>query len=150
MKEFRELLFRGQTRKKSERVRTNDNPVEGNWEYGGILQGKGGYSILYALDENEHFKDTLSVYNETVGQYTGFKDKNEKRIFEDDILEAHYDRRYPEDAIFARVVWNNNAGCWMIEEKNGRDIILDDLIVKYNEVIGNIHDHPELLEVNKS
>ena len=45
-----ELLFRGQTRKKGQKVYMNGKPVDGNWEYGGIFQGQGCYSVLYTYD----------------------------------------------------------------------------------------------------
>ena len=37
-----ELLFRGQTRKKGQKVNLKGEPIDGNWVYGGIFQGTGG------------------------------------------------------------------------------------------------------------
>ena len=80
------------------------------------------------------------VNPETVGQYTGLKDKNGTKIFEGDI-----GRR--RDDIFL-IDWS--------EEKAAFVMIFNDYICEIlyleemwddAEVIGNIHDNPELLEV---
>lgn len=70
---------------------------------------------------------------ETVGQYTGFLDMNGKRIFEGDIVGV--DGKFYEVLI--------EKGCWIIAA-DGWDFLAtnNDEI----EVIGNIHDNPELLK----
>ena len=149
---MREILFRGQTRRKGERVWMDGSPVESNWVYGGIFQGP-NRSDIYGYDPIEKHV----VYSDTVGQFTGLTDKNGKKIFEGDIF--HLD-----DEIIASVIFKN--GCFRLEEYGlsgaytesgfdecgGRwDVIGCDPIDLYNikdmEVIGNIHDNPELLEV---
>ena len=72
------------------------------------------------------------VDTSTVGQYTGLNDKNDKRIFEGDILS----------------VWNVRNDVVVFED--GAFIMEDTEIpmrfaIKF-EVIGNITDNPELLE----
>ena len=45
---MKEILFRGQTRKKGEKVFVGSGkPVDGNWVYGGVFQGQGDFSIIY-------------------------------------------------------------------------------------------------------
>lgn len=79
---------------------------------------------------------------ETVGQYTGLKDKNGKRIFEGDILEY-----VDNDGMvqYISVVFEECA--FLIEDHGVTDT---DLLTSYVcldlKVIGNIHDNPELLE----
>ena len=134
-----ELLFRGQTRKKGDKVWMNGNPIDGNWEYGGIFQGEGCYSVLYTYEPIEK----RVVYTDTIGQYTGMTDKNGTKIFEDDILKL---KRH----IYV-VEWKN--GCLYAVQKNylkaGVSVVykLIHLLVEDGaEIIGNIHDNPELIE----
>ena len=73
----------------------------------------------------------------TVEQCTGPKDKNDKLIFEGDIL------RSPKMVNNKPVHWN---GRWW--QVGTSQVILCDMEVEYYqfEVIGNIHENPELLE----
>lgn len=83
----------------------------------------------------------------TVGQYTGLKDKNGKRIFEGDIIQtAEYGRESSgknysgKDTFYVRYEHGN----FCIENFTRR------FSLKYNkkmEIIGNIHDNPELLDI---
>ena len=132
---MREIIFR---------AKRKDN---GEWVYGSLLIQAGErinkdeltpveYRILGCRGENH------LVAPETVGQYTGMTDKNGTKIFEGDILSAHLDDGYPENETILEVVWHNNG--WY--GKNGK--FFDDFdngFEKYFEVIGNIHDNPELL-----
>lgn len=73
---------------------------------------------------------------DTIGECTGLKDKNCKLIFEGDIVKNRYNK-----GVIIYGEWN--CGCcydvygWTID-------ILGDM--HYVEIIGNIHDNPELLK----
>lgn len=132
----REIEFRGQTRRKGERVFVGtDKPVDSNWVYGGIFQGEGAFSIIYSYEPIEKH----TVYTDTVGQYVGL-DKNGTKIFEGDIV---------------KIYWKDNVltiGDIKYDEKLCRFVICEDFAYPYGfdnttpfEVIGNRWDNPELL-----
>lgn len=135
-----ELLFRGQQRRKGEKVRIDGSPVESSWFYGnGVLQGKGDFSIIYP---NEPTFEKLSVYTDTLGQYTGLTDMNGKKIFEGDIVQNIITK---ETAI---VCWYTEHSAFMLYDKNNNKVyFLYDNDFNKIEIISNIYDNPELLEV---
>ena len=80
-----------------------------------------------------------TVNPETVGQFTGLTDKNGKRIFEGDIVKNG-------DHLML-VVWYEFLASFMLAfsvDGNYHETISNSHI--YLEIIGNIHDNPELLE----
>ena len=87
----------------------------------------------------------VEVDPSTVGQYAGLKDMNDKRIFEGDILGSRYDDLYPDDVAIEVVKWFRNG--WYIQQgENLPDALDEDGVLPVSEIIGNIHDNPELLE----
>lgn len=99
---------------------------------------------------------------DTLCQYTGFTDKNGKKIWENDILRYSYDYdgspflkdgeeiKYRAGAVF----WSEWRGSWAVCGRGNKKCTNND-VFKYNrnpnrtEVIGNIFDNPELLEVDR-
>lgn len=143
-----EILLRGQTRRRGEKVNMRGDKLPGRWVYGGVLQGTGDYSIIYGRDENSEGIEKHTVYTDTLGQYTGLTDKNGVKIFEGDIIER---RLLPTKRICTRsaVKFAPNHSAFAINDIDGGPIIEDylDSITRMEyeiEVIGNIHDNPEL------
>lgn len=86
---------------------------------------------------NQHWK--VNIDPETLGQYTGLKDRNYMRIFEGDIVRLF--QRYDKNLL----VEYRNSGftCTDLNHIHAEiSFYTPDLI----EVIGNIHDNPELIE----
>ena len=140
---MREILFRGK------RV---DN---GEWVEG-LLVFKNEIRVFTThkwYDEGEEGEydttEDLRVIPETVGQYTGLKDRNGKKIFEGDIVEFtdKYTRKKGRaEIVFEAFKWKY-SGCYY----GGNPIVwlcIDDRSIEF-EIIGNIHDNPELLEVKE-
>ena len=135
---MREILFRGKRKDSGEWVNGNLflSDTDGR-AY--ILAGSRIVTIEWEVDPS------------TVGQYTGLRDKNGKRIFEGDMVSTDIERPY--------LIVEFRDGCFMFNCNDGGedyyDIMLPILkdpqsVYKYGEVIGNIHDNPELLEVSEN
>lgn len=150
----REIKFRGRD-------------IDGTWHYGHLFQGRTDNGIDYSviltqkrdrtddrLPEDMPFafyKDEIFVVvPNTVGQYTGLKDKNKEDVYEGDILRSvrfediilfvAYDE---EEASFMAVQINKNRGT----DLESRCHITQKWLDEYPKVvIGNIYDNPKLLE----
>ena len=124
---MREIEFRGQ------QINTKQ------WVYGYLYRNKG----LYMICENIRYAGEEPIFLETIGQYTGLKDKNGKKIFEGDIVK--------DDYCIYEVVYDGNG--YYVEvvkllKECGTDkgVLYDLSDYKDLEVIGNIYDNPELLK----
>ena len=134
---MREILFRGKR-------------TDGVWEF--------GYYFAKPIQE-KHFilcgENQWMVCKESVGQFTGLTDKNGKKVFEGDILK--FTDTNAEYEWIGKVEFGNpnaeyNWGFQLVYisgTKPNTDILLwfdMEETGAYSEVIGNIHDNPELLE----
>ena len=131
---MREILFRGKC------------VVSGRWIEGNLLTSLVRPKEAW-ISESKTFFDgklcsagMLEIAPATVGQYTGLTDKNGVKIFEGDIL----------------LTTNPNCKIWYVDYKptafcaNQSNVnyscILDEFVSGFEaEVIGNIHENPELL-----
>ena len=87
----------------------------------------------------------FEVDAQTVGQYTWLCDKNGERIFEDDIVRVQnpYNACWSIDG--GRVIFSTEyVGGWVVTS-DGNDGLNIGTRTKYVEVIGNIHDNPEMI-----
>ena len=77
----------------------------------------------------------IEVIPETVGQYTGLNDKNNVKIFEGDILKFR-------SGIYS-VEWDNEHSKFL--QRDGQFSRELHIWIAKSEIVGNIHDNPELL-----
>lgn len=121
---MREILFRG---------KRTDN---GKWVTGLLARYNPKYEIANMVTD---FDVLVPAYNKTVGQYTDLTDKNGKKIFEGDIVK--YKNSSPCQIAY---IDSQFVMMWKNFYRNFEQVYDDEI-----EVIGNIHDNPELLEVQK-
>lgn len=146
---MREILFRGQTRRYGEKVRMDGEKVPSNWVYGGVCRGVGDFSIIYGSYDADLRSPTekFVVYTDTLGQFTGLTDMSGKKIFEGDIIEC-----WSEGVKARGTVQQNRGGLWIIYPAWQKHIMWglcpNEDGSTDTEIIGNIHDNPELLEVS--
>ncbi len=92
------------------------------------------------------YNDYFDTEDMILMQYTGLKDKNEKEIYEGDILE-YKTREYLTDEIYCKnfvVKWNQKTASYIL--RNSETTLSLNYVYLTSEVIGNIYDNPELLE----
>ena len=121
---MREILFRGK--------RIDD----GEWMCGNLTVWSDGSTSIDK--EPTEASPLYAVIPETVGQYTGLTDKNGKKIFEGDIVNIEY----PTTTVINAVITYVGASFY---GDNDFDLWELDGYVSL-EIIGNIHDNPELLK----
>ena len=128
---MREILFRGK------RV---DN---GEWSQGDLNYYHTGSGVFIAARDESEF--CHRVITETVGHFTGLTDKNGKKIFEGDIIRFDYiGKNLGVNGVESVVFENGKFGVKWGWHKDF--VCLDDFANTTLEIIGNIHDNPELLK----
>ena len=121
---MREIKFRGKD-------------YNNKWRYGDLVQEKWGQGKVIMIKKD---KTAWSVLEETIGQYTGLKDKNGKEIYEGDIIKCSFYPDFIFEIKFTELCW------YMRKITTSEHINLSNVLCEELEVIGNIYDNPELLE----
>lgn len=110
--------------------------MKSGWIYGylGFNRGDDEY-VIQSVDEEHDWGEGYTVETDTIGEYTGLKDKNGKEIYEGDILKD-------EENMLWEVIFDE--GMFKLENIHipGRRFITEDI-----EIIGNIYENSELLVV---
>ena len=132
----REIKFRGK------------GIADNEWYYGDLIQVESGRVHYFIIQDYEIKEDRIElntcaspeVIPETIGQYTGLKDKNGKEIWENDIVEITRECIYEQGIIVLK------NGCFFIKTKENLLALYNCELNNYKvKVIGNITDNPELL-----
>jgi uncharacterized phage protein (TIGR01671 family) len=120
---MREIKFRG------------IDEITNQWIYGNLVDsGLVKKKSFYILKEDvDSYDEIEKVFAESVGQFTGLKDKDRVEVYEGDIFENG----------------------WVVSFKNGMfgifnygmHMAINAYMCQYREVVGNIYENPELLAV---
>ena len=141
---MREIIFR---------AKRADN---GEWVYGDLEYSRyNDTTRIHVYDEDGLYDRQEKVNRDTVGQYTGVVDKNNKPIYEGDIVRIHEGIGYDNTGV---VIFKN--GCFGVEYDSYKPKCFHPLsktkdewkemnaTIPINiafEVLGNIYDNREIL-----
>jgi uncharacterized phage protein (TIGR01671 family) len=135
---MRDIRFRG---------KRSDN---GEWIYGYIQFSKDKSSawICESKEDDWTVKNQFPNHPETVGQYTGLKDKNGKEIYEGDILHHVWNSGHDHMLETTSFVKWYNAAFFVDDLKRSDWMLSMHTLADWAtvEIIGNIHEHPHLLD----
>lgn len=137
---MREILFRGKAINRDKGFHRTSYK-NGDWVYGLVTRlFDERFENLPAEMTNVDGTSGIEIDYKTVGQYTGLTDRNRKKIFEGDIV------KHMQDDIlinYGIVNWDKKNARWAYHTN-----VMNECFAFYNpkafEVIGNIHDNPEL------
>lgn len=123
---MRDIVFRGKA------------ADSGEWKYGDLLRAEyGGKTCCWIVAQGRENK-SYSVDPATVGQYTGLTDKNGVRIFEGDII-----RKPGRNRELWEIRWIGKYSRFAAWRPG---TVFAVFAFEMGEVVGNVHDNPELLQ----
>ncbi len=140
---MREIEFRGKVKRRDDVFVTCTDKKDGEWVFGDLeVHRKGSRALIHLYNASGDYYRQYDVDPDTVGQFTGLRDKNGKRVFEGDVVHVVW-----QDPMFSQ--WHERTV--LVEFKWGRFTVyqskpFEHSDKRYFEVIGNIYDNPELLD----
>ncbi len=136
----REIEFRGY------------NPKNRKWLYGYYLVNRGKHYIVRdGIQPPSATPEDFEVEPKSIGQYTGLEDRNGKRIYIGDFVRFKYKKVKPDWSYDAPITIKGKVaedifGHQAIFETNSRYHIEN---ATHGEVIGNVHNNPELVKTTE-
>lgn len=125
---MREIKFRGK------------DMESGEWVYGSLVTYPNGRCEIVVFDDGEILE--YEVDAESVGQFTGLHDKDGKEIYEGDIITQYLVLPNYRNARRGQVLFDK-LWCFVLLSKGRLHHLFGDGVTQ--EVQGNIHDNPNLL-----
>lgn len=130
----------------------------GRWRYGYYVHfdnkpNNEVYNSVFCdfiVSQSKYGEHHIPVDPDTIGQFTGLYDKNGKEIYEGDIVRFPVNGPTEDTAVLktSEVKWNKDLFRFTVLSELWRSeyCIIDGGRVGQMEVIGNMHDNPELLK----
>jgi len=109
--------------------------TKGNWVTCDLWPG-----YAWTVSNGQHEREAMTEWQ----QFTGLLDKNGKEIYEGDIVRQTY--RKAEGSELGQIIWTKNARFVWYEPSEGEGYGMQEEDSELREVIGNIHENPELLK----
>lgn len=154
---MREILFRGKPKNQNEFYHFSNvwrDCIKDGFVIGSLIVAADRYYICVSTIGvnksaiNNGIVSMIEVIPETVGEYTGLTDKNDKKIFEGDIVKEDCVHNGEVQIYGRKWVVYFDKGVFFGWRKGYKSCGLSKFIPNISgiEVIGNIHDNPELLK----
>lgn len=121
------------------------------WYYGDLeYNRKTGIARIHTYKEDGSYDKQYAVDPDTVGEFTGMRDRHGNKVFEGDVVDV-YDFTSAYASKYRGVV-KMYRGSWCVEYEDSifdtvfhPMLFFDDFADRKTEVVGNIHNNPELL-----
>jgi uncharacterized phage protein (TIGR01671 family) len=121
------------------------------WRYGDLeYNRKTGIARIHTYKEDGSYDKQYAVDPDTVGEFTGMRDRHGNKVFEGDVVDV-YDFTSAYASKYRGVV-KMYRGSWCVEYEDSifdtvfhPMLFFDDFADRKTEVVGNIHNNPELL-----
>lgn len=138
-------IFRGKVFRKNRRT---GEYLDCGWVYGDLHHAYNGsfFTMISNIDSEQMETNTYDVDLCSVSQSVGLKDKNEKDIFEGDIVKHKFRRIWRTEEHISTVVWCQEYCCYYLNDGVSNHRMRDDMIY---EIVGNIYENKEMSTIKK-
>jgi len=159
---MREIKFRGFSKELNKwiygnLIKTSNKFYIAKQEYLGIYEC---FGIFVNILEFEEYENIFEVEPNSIGQYIGIKDKNDKEIYEGDIVSFILPKKFgiKQESYIGVIKYDSIVASYKIYTYRNLDDFIHDYVYDYFyitddvyiKVIGNVYENPEFLRSNNA